>query len=304
MKFPSDKWQKARIVYRAMTGMNDVGVRREFLAKEVVISERLADQMLAALDNLALISGTAETIEAGVEDTELIMADLHIPFHCDDSVDKAIDEAVKHHNITIVSLLGDVMDMYRSSFFRRNPLKGSSVKQELEQTREILERIRSAFPQARIIYLEGNHERRFMSKIDSVYPEAHDLMENLLQNKLGLDELGIEYRQDKYKIGALFHIHGDELRLSGGAVNIAKLCVDRTNKNIVTAHYHTVQEYIKKCINEETIGGWSIGHLATPEAFRDYKPVNNWVKGFAIVKYLDNGKFRFHNHKILNGEIY
>jgi len=303
MKFDKEIWQKAQILESRLHEFEDIGIKREFFAKELNIPEQTARAILYALENRDLIAGTPEIILARDGDIEFAIGDLHIPFVDRHALDTAINYAVKHHNITIVNIMGDLLDLYKSSFFRKDPTKGMTIIDELKYANEILAYIRQAFPSAHINLLEGNHELRFMDCVDTKSPDYHGVVEGLLQNKLGLAELGIEYKNKFFKYGELWHLHGHERKGGYAVINVCKIMLDRVMDNFVTFHFHTTQEYIKKRIDNSIIGGYAVGHLAKDEAFA-YNPLNNWNQGFAVIEYDSNGEFTMHNKKICNGKIF
>ena len=304
MKFDKETWRLAQILDSRLHEFTDIGSKREFFAKELNIPEQTARAILYALENRDLIAGTPEVILAKDGDVEFGIGDLHIPFVDRYALDTSINYAIKHHNVNRVTLNGDIFDFYKSSYYKKNPTKGVSILEEFNQTREILEYIRKAFPDAYINFLKGNHCKRFIDCIDSKAPDYHELFEGMLQNILGFNELNIDYKDNFYKYGELYHIHGHEVRCSGGVVNICKVLMSKILHNFVTWHFHTSQEHIVKRIDNSILGGWAVGHLATDKAFEDYAQINNWNQGFAIIEYDSNGEFTMHNKKICKGKIY
>jgi hypothetical protein len=203
----------------------------------------------------------------------------------------------------MVTIQGDFFDFYQVSSFRKDPTRASRLFNEIKIGRSALEKIRSAFPEATIRFLYGNHEDRLQYYINEKAPQLQELVEGLLEIRLCFDELGIVKMDKFFKLGQLWHVHGHERKGGWGVINVCRVLMDRVMDNFVTAHFHTTQEYIKKRIDGSIIGGWSIGHTATDGAF-DYNPLNNWNQGFAIVEYDDKGEFTMHNNKICNGRIY
>lgn len=303
MRFDKIKWQEAVLLYRAMPNIDEVGVKREWLADKLRIPEQTARAMLYALENRDLIIGNAVQYLSNPDDTELVTGDWHAPFHDITAIDSMLNYATKRHKITLITLNGDIIDLLKPSSFRKDPTKGMGILQELKMCRELLEYLRQAFPDATIRYKQGNHEERFMNSIDTKNPDYHEVIDGLLESKLGLAELGIEYVSEFFKIGSLWHLHGSETKCGWGVINICRVMMDRVNDNFITSHFHTTQEYIKKKINNEIIGGWSVGHLATDEAF-DYNKLNRWNQGFAIVNYYENGEFSIENKKLMAGRIF
>jgi hypothetical protein len=303
MRFDKNLWQQAVLLDHALSKTDDRLNKRELFCRELGLSDRIASAFINALENIDLISGTAEQVQTATADTELILGDLHVPFHDVHALDKVLDYAVGKHNISMVALNGDVLDFYQISSFRKDPTRSERLYKEIAIAREVLEKIRSAFPNAEIRWLDGNHEERLQYYINDKAPQLKELLEGLLPAKLGFDELNIKKMTKYYKVGELWHVHGHERKGGWGVINVCRVMMDRVMDNFVTSHYHVTQEYIKKRIDDSIIGGWSVGHLAMDSAF-DYNPLNNWNQGFAIVEYDERGEFTMHNNKICNGRIY
>ena len=123
MKFDKETWRLAQILDSRLNEFTDIGTKREFFAKELKISERYSDQILACLDNKDLVAGTPEVILAQDGDVEFGIGDLHIPFVDRYALDTSINYAIKHHNVNRVTLNGDIFDFYKISYFKKNPTK-------------------------------------------------------------------------------------------------------------------------------------------------------------------------------------
>jgi UDP-2,3-diacylglucosamine pyrophosphatase LpxH len=94
----------------------------------------------------------------------------------------------------IISLVGDVFDMYEFSHFDRDPRK-VNLRARIEFVRDrIFKRLRKACPNAQIDLLIGNHEHRLLRHLASKSPDMAFLMEIWgvgLAQLLGLDAFQI-----------------------------------------------------------------------------------------------------------------
>jgi len=125
---------------------------------------------------------------------------------------------------------------------------------------------------------------------------------NLLEEKLGLKELDIEYRSCPFRIGKLWFLHGHER--PGGSYNpeyITNVIWKYVHDHFIVGHFHRNQEKVFKRIDGELYWGGAVGHLATTF---EYAILNNWTQGFAIVKYDEQGRFKAEIKTIYNGEVY
>ena len=175
------------------------------------------------------------------------------------------------------------------------------MKTELRMGKVFLEDLRKRFPDAEMIYLEGNHESHLERYILEHAVEIADLVDDLLVNKLGLRESGVEYRKSYFKIGRLYYLHGHEKPGGGAAEYITNVMFRYVIDHCLFGHFHRSQEKVFKRLDGSTIWVGANGCLAGP---MDYAPINNWNHGFCTVTYGNNGVFRAHLWKIQDGEVF
>jgi len=120
----------------------------------------------------------------------IIINDTQRPFH-----DKRTLEAVEHFWDDLKPQLevynGDIADLYTISDFNKNPSRRFTLADELADTRGWLEARAEANPDARRVFIEGNHEdrlRRWLWK----NAELAGLPELALERLLGLEDVGAE----------------------------------------------------------------------------------------------------------------
>lgn len=239
---------------------------------------------------------------------ELFMSDIHIPYHDETALSTAINFALDE-KITDIVLSGDIADFKSVSFWERDANE-RDLNYEVQIVKSVLNQLREAFPNAKIVYIEGNHEERLRRFINSNIPEFSNLSALTIPKLFALEELKIEYVSNKehikrhskpFQIGKLFHIHGHEVKASWGAVNVARNVFLKTQRNVIMGHFHTTQEWVQRSIDSDVSGAWAVGCLS--ELVAPYQPVNNWNHGFAIIEYDDLGNFTVYNRKIINGIV-
>lgn len=132
----------------------------------------------------------------------LILSELHIPFHDTPALVAVIARARKR-NPHCILLNGDVCDFFSISRFEKNP-KESSLKDELDLTRQFLGWLRQSFPKARIIYKLGNHDEWFDRYLWRKAPELYKVsgvsLRHLTTAALAPDKPevgGIEWVEDR-----------------------------------------------------------------------------------------------------------
>ncbi|GAB6066030.1 hypothetical protein JCM9492_11220 [Aquifex pyrophilus] len=230
-----------------------------------------------------------------------IINDVHFPYHDKVAVRTAL-KALLRYEIDTLILNGDIVDFYSVSFWERRPDR-RNLQVERDIVLKAFDVIRKVFPDAKIIYKEGNHEERLERFLMRKAPELWDVEELKTENFLRLSDFGIEYVKDKRRIqaGELDIIHGHEYR-SYASVNIAVSYLRKAFRNVLLGHFHRKQEETKKDIRDELSGAWIVGCLCDLKP--DYAPHNEWVHGFAFVELYENGHFSVKNHTIQGEEVF
>lgn len=235
----------------------------------------------------------------------IMMADLHIPFHCD----KAIEAALKYgekHDIDFIILNGDIIDNYSLSRFEKDP-DVTKLRFEVDACRQFLHHLVERFPGVKVVYKEGNHDARWNSYLRSNAAEMAGFEGFRLNHILGIgkDELKnvhwVGGRRPIYA-GYLTIFHGDEWS-SGitSPVNPARGAFLRTCGITCVAHSHISSEHSKMAIRGKQITCWSLGCMCDLNPY--YRRVNDWNHGFAFLEMQDDDNFSLTNLRIHNGKV-
>ena len=141
--------------------------------------------------------------------TQIVLNDLHIPFHNTIAV-KMVINFIREQRPGTIHLLGDCCDLYSVSKFDKDPARRFSLQDELDAVRDWLRELRDCAPRARIIYSEGNHEYRLRKYLISEAKALAGLRSLTLEKLLDFDTLKIRFQpQDRpYRIGHLLFTHG------------------------------------------------------------------------------------------------
>jgi hypothetical protein len=131
MRFERETYQQADRFYAFLKKNKVDGSLREIIAKELNIPEQTARAIIYALENKDIIAGTAEKIDTVAKDTELIIGDIHYPFHDMTAIDNMINWAVANHDVNMVTFHGDVFDFYQISCFRKDPTRSARLYHEV-----------------------------------------------------------------------------------------------------------------------------------------------------------------------------
>jgi len=236
-------------------------------------------------------------------DNILLISDIHIPYHDIDALTLAIDYGIKE-KVNTIFINGDLIDNHQVSKFESNPKK-RSVKQEFDATKEFLVSLRSAFPDASIYWLKGNHcirwEKFLLMKVREIWDDPYFTLEE----RLRLNEERIVMIDDKVlvKAGKLSITHGHHV-FKGvfSPVNPARGAFLRAKQSVIVGHLHRASYHPEVDLDGKVIGCWSTGCLC--ELKPDYSPlVSNSQHGFAHILVEKNGDYTVKNYQIINGKI-
>lgn len=233
----------------------------------------------------------------------LLLSDLHVPFHCDKSLTKALKHGRKYRADHVL-LNGDFMDCHKLSCFMKDP-DSRSFADELEMTRRVLRVIRDYFPNARIIAKEGNHEERYKHFMWTKAPELLGIPEFEFPEVVGLNHLDIEWVADRriVRLGKLPVLHGHEFRAGfAPPVNPARGFFLKAKGSMTGSHHHQSSQHSERNIEGKVISTFSLGCLC--ELQPQYMPYNNWNHGFATCRIHEDGAYEFDNHRIIDGKVY
>ena len=238
----------------------------------------------------------------------LIMADLHIPFHDTGAIMAALSFAMPRKP-TCILLNGDICDMFSISRFAKNPTE-SSLKNELDSTRQFLGWLRQKFPKTRIIFKEGNHDERFDKYLFAKAPELFGVagltLQHLVTGPIAPHDAipDVEWIADQQKILAagLSIYHGHEIGKGSIAppVNPARGLFMRTLSSGLMSHLHKGSQHEETTATGKLIACWSTGCLCG--LWPRYSRVNKWTHSAAWLE-THRGSFSVTPIRILNGAL-
>ena len=202
-------------------------------------------------------------------------------------------------------LLGDIMDNYQTSKFRKRPDEGQ-IDRELYTTGETLDTINETLHPQVVLWKEGNHEERLPALLADILPALWPVTKEKLSipNLLDFSERGVRWVEDKRVIqaGALNILHGHEYTRMGASVSPARTLFLKTRDVAMCAHCHQSSEHNAPTVRGRLLAAWSIGCLCNLHP--RYMPLNDWNLGFAILTLTGGDGFLVQNKRILpNGEV-
>lgn len=227
------------------------------------------------------------------------------PFHDEKAISVAL-QIIEDVKPARVILLGDFLDLPNFSRFEQTPEFAETTNMSIEYGHNLLKTIREIVPEAEIVLLEGNHDRRLEKQVRTNLMAAYSLKragEELpvlsIPYLLNLEQLNIKY-VGAYPAGRYFitpqlqAIHGEIVRK--GAT--AKAVTEHEGISTIHGHTHRIEHYARTVRTYE--GGrqtyaFSPGTLsridgAVPSVHGSTevngKPVFNyedWQQGLAII---------------------
>jgi predicted phosphodiesterase len=246
---------------------------------------------------------------SGGERKAILFYDIHQPYHNRAVYDIAMGYA-KAWEPDEIYIGGDFVDFKDISTWKDDPLR-MPFKDEVAFVKNNLHSMRETFPDAKIIYIEGNHENRLSRYMWSKAPEFCGLPELAFEKLMDLESIGIQYYSNvdrlnmnfpPVRIGKLYVLHGHEIMLGSGTVNLARTMYLKTHVNVIFGHHHQSQNYIFKKLDGTYEGSWAVGCLCNLS--EQYQPMNNWINGFCTIKYNpQTGYFKVRNKLIIDGQI-
>lgn len=233
----------------------------------------------------------------------LVLSDIHFPYHAPDAVAIAIETGLDHGCENLI-LNGDIVDFFGVSRFTKE-IGRMSPAEELEVLREFLRFVSGLFP-GRKVYKIGNHEERFRAYLLNNAKEIADMAELSFESLFQLEENGFELvKRAPIHAGKLMILHGHEFgEAIFSPVNPARGLFNRAKSSSLVGHYHQTSHHSEGNLHGDKIGCWSTGCLC--DMSPDYRPYayTKWNHGFAIVDVREDGSYRVHNKTIIGGEVY
>lgn len=214
----------------------------------------------------------------------IICSDVHIPEH--DEVAWTLFLAfVRDVQPDDLVLAGDILEL-ESCSQHGGVAQPALFVDEVRAGRREMRRVRGAAPDARIVYLEGNHETRLSRKTVARIPELVGAID--IPTQLGLDELGIEWLREgvPMELGRLSVVHGWYTNKHHAAKH-----TEAAGRSVLYGHTHRPQFHIAGTATGVR-GGFGNGCLRTLQPdWMNGRP-SGWMHGFSVVHYWPDGEFQ------------
>jgi len=168
-----------------------------------------------------------------------------------------------------------------------------TFEEDCSATNQFLDKIQAAAPNARIEYLEGNHERRIenwcTTQALKIGTEAEFLSRMFsTEAVLHLEKRGISFfKQGRFYDGlripatirrdGCYFTHGEYTSKNAAASHLAKY-----NANTWYAHTHRIDMATKRTVKDGLIGAWNPGCLCLLQPLWQHTNLTDWGHGYGL----------------------
>lgn len=220
----------------------------------------------------------------------LVIPDCHIPYE-DKRAYELMLAVAKDVDPDEIVILGDYADFYSLSSHGRDSAVTEQLQDEIFEVVKRLKQLNRLFPNAKKVYIEGNHEYRMARYINSRCPDLYGFVDTRIV--LELDLLGWEFvpycpNQKHPVLGSKLIARHEPL---AGGKHVAQNSVEKAMHSLIFGHTHRIQEAQVVTIHGENYRGISNGWLgdSTHPVMQYVKNHHQWALGFSVTTVLDDG---------------
>lgn len=225
---------------------------------------------------------------------------------------------------SLIVMVGDNLDLPEMGKYRLSPAFYNTTQAAIDYATELMFRIRAAAPEARIVWMAGNHEERLVNYVLDNATAAFGLRQGSRPDGwpvlsvpflCRLDESNVEFLEgypanDFWINERLRVIHGDRVKSSGSTAHVY---LNEHKTSVLYGHIHRrewAERTFVKWDGAKTIMAASPGTLAKCDGAvpstkggldlhgRPMTVVENWQQGIAVVMYEDTGDHRFFYNQV------
>lgn len=220
----------------------------------------------------------------------LVIPDCHIPYE-DKRAYELMLAVAKDVDPDEITILGDYADFYCLSAWGKEPGYNQVLQEEVCEVIERLKELNRLFPNAKKIYIEGNHEYRLARYINRNCPDLYGVVDV----KIILELSVLDYHFIPYGPYQKYNILDSKLiarhePLAGGK-HVAQATAEKAMHSVIFGHTHRIQEAQVVAMNGENYRGISSGWLgdSSSDVMQYVKSHHQWAQGFSVVSVLNDG---------------
>lgn len=213
----------------------------------------------------------ASTLEFG-----LVISDCHRPFHSLPAW-RLFTTLVKQERPAYIVINGDYVDYYALSRHDKDPKRATAFDYELAVAREGLREIEKLAPQAKLIYIDGNHEDRLRRYLWTKAPELSASIST--PGLLNLDRWTHVGYKKHWRLGKMHFTHD----VGATGRHAVARALDVYQHCVTTGHSHRFQTIVEgNALGENKISA-SYGHtcdIDQVDYMHEAKAKKDWALGF------------------------
>lgn len=175
--------------------------------------------------------------------TTLVLPDIQFPYH-DDLMLKKLIKVAQELQPDAIFQIGDGIDFPQVSRWTKGTAGeyAPTLQQHITGWKNVLQEFRSAVPEAKITWLEGNHDLRLRDFVKQYAAPLTTLEALSVQSLFNLEEIGVDYVQGPVRVATnTYAVHGHESSgYSGTPQAWETKFIKRygSDKNIIFGHTH------------------------------------------------------------------
>lgn len=223
---------------------------------------------------------------------------MHVPNHDAAAVLTTL-RAINFLQPSYVVVLGDFADFASLSGHDRDRPTRESLQQEAVAVNTMLTAIETASPEAKRIYIQGNHEHRLdrylMRTAEQVFPFVR------FQDIINLTQWTYVPYRSSYKLGKLYLTHDT----GRAGINAHRYARDSHMGNTIIGHTHRMAYEVKGTFQGQPHLAAMFGWLGDAKKAAEYAHEANssdWVHGFGIGYMEQDGVVHVTPVPIINGK--
>jgi len=216
----------------------------------------------------------------------ILLFDEHAPFQHKKLWQNKIN-LIKSMKFDKIILGGDFLDCYAISRFDKSPHRAEDLHFELTEAMAMLKDLRTAAPNAEIIFVKGNHCERLDKLLDTNLRAFRNLPELKLEKLLKLEKYNIRFVNDFYRVNKTFIVtHGVACCKQSAKAELEKWGISLAAGHI--HRYNTFKKNYDEKIHKRPLEAYSFGCGADIDQLEYAKNFrHNWDNTFGIIEYND-----------------
>jgi hypothetical protein len=190
--------------------------------------------------------------------------------------------------ITHLVANGDILDFSAQSGFEKDLNTMNSTNDEVEAGRWLIDHLSQALPDAKKVFIWGNHENRWKNLIEA--EKGNETWVKTLDEQFGLTENGWE--QYGYGSGEFYDWHNQRIFWHGhrSSIHTSKAELQDAGMSVTTGHINRNQYFETTDARGVRSSGIAHGGFSKDSLGFMRKAVTNWSQGFGVYFYDEKTK--------------